>query len=303
MKTSHRRLRPGILTSVAAGAMAMTSGAAAQPTAVEELVMYGIDADTHELVRYTFDTDTFVRIGVVVDQFGFTIDHPECLTYVPSGPHRGFYAVPNGKDGTGGAEHTLAKINAMDGSCFMYPTPVGQTQIRSMVSVQNPVTGDWVIVAYSRDPVESLIAIDPATGLGTKIVELDTEKEMEGLALHPDPDKLYAIKKNAFMEIDVNTGVVTQVRDLSEWERMEALESAFGDNGPAIDIPGVDASWTANGALFAFSDSEDALLVLNPATGETEQYSCSYETIDTEGLVFFTQMTDPYGKILVDPHD
>ncbi|MHC4100264.1 MAG: hypothetical protein ACYSW1_05190, partial [Planctomycetota bacterium] len=254
MKTSHRRLRPGILTSVAAGAMAMTSGAAAQPTAVEELVMYGIDADTHELVRYTFDTDTFVRIGVVVDQFGFTIDHPECLTYVPSGPHRGFYAVPNGKDGTGGAEHTLAKINAMDGSCFMYPTPVGQTQIRSMVSVQNPVTGDWVIVAYSRDPVESL--------------------------------KLYAIKKNAFMEIDVNTGVVTQVRDLSEWERMEALESAFGDNGPAIDIPGVDASWTANGALFAFSDSEDALLVLNPATGETEQYSCSYETIDTEGLVF-----------------
>ena len=38
------------------------------PTPITELVIYGIDADTHELMRYVFSNDTFFRIGVVRDQ-------------------------------------------------------------------------------------------------------------------------------------------------------------------------------------------------------------------------------------------
>ena len=39
-------------------------------TAIEEVVMYGIDADTYELLRYVFATDAYTRIGVVVDENG-----------------------------------------------------------------------------------------------------------------------------------------------------------------------------------------------------------------------------------------
>ncbi len=53
---------------------------------------------------------------------------------------------------------------------------------------------------------------------------------------------------------------------------------------PAIDIPGVDSSWTQDGVLFSFSDASDALLVVNPGTGQAVEYVSSFKTIDCEGL-------------------
>ena len=66
------------------------------PTPVTEVIVYGIDADTHEFLRYSFETDTFLRIAVVVDQNGYVIDHPESMTYYPVGPDKGFYSAPMG---------------------------------------------------------------------------------------------------------------------------------------------------------------------------------------------------------------
>jgi hypothetical protein len=281
--------------------------AVGQPTPADELVMYGIDADTHELLRYAFDTNTFKRIGVVVDQNGFVVDHPECLTYVPSGPDRGFYCVPSGKDSTGGPEFVLMKIFGFDASAEAYPNPIGFERIHGMVSKYNAGAGKWEIIAFAETPSLCLISIDPATGIGTKI--MDVNEKYEGLALHVDPTKLWGVEKHTFWEIDLVTGVETEMADLSAWERIEAFETAFGDNGPAITIPGVDPTWTQNGALFFYSDSENELLVLNPANGDNEIYTptvnppCAFLTVDCEGLVFFTQLTDPYGKILVDAHD
>lgn len=281
--------------------MALTAGAQAQPTDVEELVMYGIDADTYELLRYTFDTDEFQRIGRVVDQNGHTIDHPECLTYVPSGPYKGFYAVPSGKDNTGGPEYVLAKINGMDGSCYTYPNQIGFESVLSMVSVQNPLTGDWVIIAGVTRPDDCLIAIDLETGLGTEI--LNTHERFEGLALHPDPTKLYGNTMYDLYEISLTSDNEVQIVDLNSWSRVESLETAFGDFGPAIDIHGVDPSWTANGAVFAFSDDKNALLIIDPTGDEAVEYNCAFQTVDCEGIVFLTQSSDPFGKIVVDAHD
>ena len=34
-----------------------------------------------------------------------------------------------------------------------------------------------------------------------------------------------------------------------------------------------------------------------------QQYDCSFDTVDCEGLVFMTELQDPYGKIVVDAFD
>lgn len=287
--------------AAAATALALTAGAQAQSTDVEELVMYGIDADTHELLRYTFDTDEFIRIGVVVDQNGHVIDHPECMTYIPSGPHRGFYAIPSGKDGTGGPEYALVKINGMDGSAWAFPDDsIGYQRLCGATAMQDP-GGKWWIVASARTPDDCLVWIDPEDGVAK--AELNTHELFEGLALHPDPTKLYGNTTHVLYEISLTSDNEVQLVDLSSWSRVESLETAFGDFGPAIDIPGVDASWTANGALFAFSDDRNALLVLNPTGNTVAEYNCSFVTVDCEGLVFLTQASDPFGKVVVDAHD
>ena len=144
----HYRLRAPTIGTIATAGMAVAfavcpavSGAPATP--LGEIVLYGIDADTHELLRYTFDTDTYTRIGVVVDQNGFEIDHPEAFTYIPSGDYKGFYAVSNQKDSTGGPQHTLARINGMDATCVMSPQPVmPDAQIRGMTTVPDATYGD-----------------------------------------------------------------------------------------------------------------------------------------------------------------
>ena len=57
-------------------------------TLLEEVVMYAIDSDTNELVRYDFGTDTLTRIGVVSDRFGNVITDVEALAYVRHGPFK-----------------------------------------------------------------------------------------------------------------------------------------------------------------------------------------------------------------------
>ena len=84
---------------------------------------------------------------------------------------------------------------------------------------------------------------------------------------------------------------------------MESLEYAFGDNAPQIDIPGIPSSWTADGALIGFDDSGDSVMIIDPATGNTRAYPCSFATVDCEGLVVLTKLTDPYGRVVAEPCD
>ena len=84
---------------------------------------------------------------------------------------------------------------------------------------------------------------------------------------------------------------------------VEALEYAYGDYDPQVEVPGVPPSWTADGALFGFSDNSDAVLIFNPATGETVEYECALDSSDIEGMVFMTEMNDPYTWIVALPCD
>ncbi len=297
---------------------------AAPATPLGEIVLYGIDADTHELLRYTFDTDTFVRIGVVVDQNGFEIDHPEGFTYIPTGDYKGFYAVSQSKDFTGGPQHTRAKINGMDGTCVMSPQPVmPDAQIRGMTTVPDGI-GGWRMLAISnRDSASDirLIEIHPETGLFTTLFDLTpiwgnlglnsgAGVAWEGLSRHPDPNKLFILTGYEVVEFDLTDGSFQQVCDHVPINRTEALEIAFGDGGQNILIPGVPATWTAQGALFGFSDNLDTLVVYDmpslldgDAVANYTQYPCAFDAVDCEGIVFMTQNQDPYGKIVVDAHD
>ena len=307
-------MRNSILTSQlrALTLCALALGTDAQgtdpPIPVTELVLYGIDADTHELLRYVFDTDTFTAIGVVLDQNGYAIDHPESMTYVPSGPHKGFYSSPTGKDDTGGPKHVLCKIDGLTGDAYMYPTaPFPYRAIRGMTTVWDTDLGDWImygIAHNSGDP--KLVAFDPATGAQALIstIEYTLGSAYEGLATHPtDPDKLYIMTGWKLAELDIASGAVNEMADHAAWSRTEALELMVGDNGLAVTIPGVDPNWTQQGALFGFSDSLDMMLIYDPGGSNFAEYTCSFVARDCEGLVFLTQTQDPYGEVTVDACD
>ncbi len=103
--------------------------------------------------------------------------------------------------------------------------------------------------------------------------------------------------------IDLATQTETHIGDHG-WTKTEALEFAFGDTDPVVEVPGVpDPAWTASGTLFSFDDNSDSLLVVNPNDGQAFEYLSSFTAIDCEGIEFMSVNNDPFGKIMVDPHD
>ena len=87
------------------------------------------------------------------------------------------------------------------------------------------------------------------------------------------------------------------------YSKIESLEFAFGDYGAQIMVPNVPEDWTSDGILFAFSDSKDALVVLDPESGAAVEVFVAFQTIDCEGLVFTTRLRDSYGAVVVDACD
>lgn len=304
-KNSPLLVAPGLVATVLLSPQAVATSP--PPTPVTELVMYGIDADTHEFLRYSFETDTFMRIAVIVDQNGYVIDHPQSMTYYPVGPDAGFYCSPMGKDDTGGPTNVLAKIDVLTGKAYMYSTPLTYTDLRGLTTAYDPVAGEWTMYAIAHNnQVPKLVKINPATGEDTLVMDLPPSpggSGWEGLSLHPSPNMFYAITSHKLFEINLLTSSVTEIGDHTVWARTEALEIAFGDDSNAIAIPGVPPGWTNDGALFCFSDTEDQMLIYHPASGSFELYPCSFETVDCEGLVLFTKQQDPYRGILADVFD
>jgi len=188
------------------------------------------------------------------------------------------------------------RINPLDASAERI-ADTGVDDVIGMVTVFDPVSGAWRILASTRD--QDLYAIDPATGARALVRSLD--EEYEGLALRPDGMLLGNTTDELFL-IDPATGNETKLGGLP-FDKVEALEYAWGDFALTVEIPGVDPLWTKDGALFGFDDDSDTLMVLNPATGQAKGIPCTFATVDCEGLVFTTKLKDLYGAVVVDACD
>ncbi len=279
-------------------------GDPAKLTPIEEVVMYGIDADTYELLRYTFDTDEYVRIGVVSDQNGNVVEDVESMTMIPHGPFKGIYGTPNFYEDK---PSRLVRINPLDATAMMYPNSIlgGEGKVEGLAAVQDPDTGDWYLVASTDN--DTIEVIDPATGIGAKIRDVD--RNYEGLALAPDGTLYGATTDPAELwVIDLPSGNETKVGQMASFTKCEALEFAFGDDEARIKIPNEGAevvpdSWTDDGILFGFDDDADAFLIINMATGDAVQWFCSFATIDCEGMAFTTKRRDAWGVIVAEACD
>jgi hypothetical protein len=287
MTTSRRLHRYGILM---AAVLAIPAGQAvhAQPTEIEEIVLYGIDADTDQLLRYTFDTDEFIVIGVVEPGA-----HCEAIGWVPAGSARGMYAVPS----EGSLADSLIKIDPFDGSASPFMDP--NLRVTGATSYYDAGLGAWVLLMVEHKD-DYLFTLDPRTGNITYIMDC---ANFEGLAMWSDGHTVYGNTTTELYKVDLNTKSEELIGTITSADKCESLEFAFGDFGAAITVPGVPAAWTQDGLLVGFDDDLDGLLIIDPATADAVRYSCSFASIDVEGIVFTTQSKDPYGRIVADPHD
>jgi hypothetical protein len=294
---------------LAAAFLPVMAGAAPQPkTDLHDLNMYAIDNDPPvRLLRYSFYSETYMVIANLVDQHGDTPIDLEAICYIPSGPDKGFYAPTNRNDYDKPA--ILYKIEPLTGDCYKYDNDIGYPYVVGMVAVQT-APGVWSILAtQSGGDDKALIMIDPATGVGTEIMEL--ENTYEGLAMARD-GTLYGMALDSdddsqLFIIDPSSDSETSVGPAMDRGRIESLEFAFGEVVDAIDTNGlVPPSWTMNGLLMGFSDGENEFLIINPLNGDMVPYAPPFldgTTTDGEGIALFTLRQDPYSAVLADIFD
>ena len=264
-------------------------------TSIEDLVAYGTAHETNELFRYDFGSDTFATIGVVKDQYGRIVDEPTSLAYIPIGPETGLYCA--GGDAPNGY---LAKIDPLTAKATVYDQKIGWDKATGMVALWS--ANKWLLLAVSGN---DLIVIDPRTGVGTyrctltnkyKALALDSS----GLAYGVLGKDLWAIDLDA--RISGDTGAEWKV-GTGSFGNVEAMEFAFGIGEARIDPSGlVGDTWVVKGLLLGFSENT-ALIVINPETGESVEYPCSFATLDFEGLVFLPENADGWGMLTVNACD
>ncbi len=273
---------------VAAAALAPAPFAAANPTATTtaaDLLMYAIDADTDQLVRYRFETDSYETVGVVTNAAGQAVRDMESLVHIPAGPNAGLYTVPR----QGDDRWRLVKIDPVTAAATVYASRVLEisgtpVEVDGMMAHFDTGSGSWKIRA-TLSTHAAMIDIDPATGAGTVVQNL--ARGYAGVTQGPD-GTVFGIKSDDVYRINAD-GSETQLNSHT-FGKTEALEYAFGDNAPEVTMPGIPASWTADGVLFAFSDDRDQLLVLNPANGDAHAYPGTFPMVDCEGIVFVTKL-------------
>lgn len=294
--TMHERHR--LWSAVIAAGFTAAAGA---QTDVTELVIYGHDSGPPSIfVRYAFDDNTYQEIGILIDQNGDPVDHPESLTYFPTGSFKGFYCVSTGKDGVGPA-HYLHRINAFDASVTTYPTPLPYRGIRALVSLPDAgAPSGWSIFAYSHGPsnIHRIIKIHPEDGSSEEVMVVSNI--YEGISQGPTPGTMYAVTGWKLYLVDYVAKTETLNGDHGH-SRTEALEFAYGNGIPKVIVPMVPWS-TDDGILFSFAQNH-GLLIMNPADANTIVYPSTFALVDCEGMVFFTEATDPYGNVVVSPHD
>ena len=275
-----------------------------QLTDINMVIMYGIDADTYELLRYSFYDDEYVRIGVVTDQNDNVVTDVEGLAMIPHGPNKGLYGTANFYTAQ---PSKLVRINALDATAWVYPAKIGSEKVEGLVAVQDQATYEWSLLGAHKLPDSGLVEINPVTGIGTPVMA--TSERYHGLAMAPD-GTLYGSTRDPgrLWTIDLATGDEDLVGNIGSYNKVEALEHAFGDAEPRIKVPlegheVVPDSWTQDGILFGFDDDSDAFIIIGTQTGHTVEWVCSFRTIDCEGLVFTTQQRDPFGPIVASAGD
>lgn len=292
-------------------------------TPISELILYGIDDDTHNLIRYEFAKSDYTVIAPVHLSNDTVLTEIESLAYIPGGAY--LYGVWNYDSDK---KSKLVKINMFTAEATLYDQDTGYGNVEGMVTYNlagedydrghgndcdgfdedNPGDGDgvndhgmghgahsgcWRLYAVNSQSTgshdENLISIDPNTGRAETVMYLS--RKYEGLAAGLN-QTLYATHDAELWQLDPVAGTETKLGD-SIFQNIEALESAFGDETPYIEIAGYDAELTAEGALFGFTDNDNTLMIFDKETGEGIPYECAISTLDIEGLVFITYRYDP----------
>ncbi len=298
MKTKRWSALAALAALMPSGTSVEAAGQGQPPqlTPIDQLVVYAIDANLYELLRYNFDTDVYVRVGVITDQDGNVVTDIEGLAMIPHGPARGLYGTANFY---GILPSRLVKISQLDATAFLYPTGIGFRNVEGLVAAEDPDTSAWSLIGASR--WSGLITIDPGTGAGS--VLMATEKGYGGLSLAPD-GTLYGVAEDELYTIDLDTGIENEVKTLATDARYGALEHAFGDFEARIKVPSVGGSpvvpdsWTQGGVMFAFNVTDNKLEIVNPGNGNRIEWACSLQSIDCQGLAFTTKLRDPYEGIV-----
>ncbi len=281
-------------------------------TDIDVVAAYAIDSDTFNLVRYAFSTDSFMVAGPPRTAGGVTITNCESLAYIGQGPAKAFYTVPRS-----GFPQQLVKIDMLTLEATVFAPklcPVGR-KITGMISAYDSVAGEWYLLAASSEDITSdpnrmesrvLIRIDPLNGTSTIVAtqaQLGDGRRFEGLGIDSNGD-LWAVGRHWFYRIHQEAGYWVDEIGKTGLDKAEAFEIAFGDSTPSITIPGVDPTWTTNGVFFVADGQTQKFGVLNPATGEFQEWQISgttsnFVTKDAEGLVLVTLNRDPlYGSFV-----
>lgn len=300
--------------------------AAAQTTPVEELVMYTIEDETHKLYRFVFATNTFQEIAVVRDEATETpIEDTEAMSFIPSGPYRGFYTSAN-STAPSWMNRRLIKVNAVDGTAHIFDYPGGSATFIGYIRGSTPFedgAGNWKIYgAQTRNSGTEcrLVVIDPATGHleGAPLEIRDAAAPMqwvvcEGLATNTAGD-LFAVehrgdgagKRTQLWQINRATGRATRIGGRIPFKRVECLELAYGDGSPPTisGLPSPADSWdSTTGVMLGYSDNDDAFLIFNAGTGAYVNFTTlngapiAFTALDVECMVIMTQLRDTDGDL------
>jgi hypothetical protein len=259
--------KPALLAALACALSAGPATLAGGPpleTTVAEIVLYAIDADTNELLRYSFSNDNIVSMGPVSTASGTKLEDMEGLSYVSDGQDKGLYTVPT----KGSHEGHLVHIDPLSGLA----TPFGPNVVASdrkltgMIAEHDPGSDTWSLLAAEGDNVKS------------------------------DPNR---IEPRRLIRINPRTGISWPVATLTDGRRFEGLaRDSKGDAQPKVDVPGVGNGWTKDGALFVFDDNSGRFGVLNPNDGSFVEYlvngsPSTFATDDAEGMILLTIFDDP----------
>lgn len=297
MVTDRRSVFIALAAVLLPGAAAHGAGDGNPPqlTDIDQVIMYAIDAATHELLQYDFGADEYTRIGVVTDPDGNVVPNIEALAMIPRGPHRGLYAVANYY---GVLPARLVTINVLDATARPAAAVIGFENVEGLVAAEDPDTSQWRLIGSSVSP--GLVSIDPDSGAGSLLLE--TANRYRGLTLAPD-GTLFGITSNALWTIDQETGGQTRIGAMNDNALYEAMEHAFGDLSPWIKVPSSGATvvpdaWTMGGILFGYDVEERTLVIMNPANGIAIPWANSLPPLHIEGLAFTTRARDIRASIV-----
>ena len=206
------------LAMTVAGLTEFARGAGPPETDIDIVAGYAIDADTSELVRYAFNTNTLWVAGEVRTAGGTTMLDMESLTYIGQGPAKGMYTVPT-KNAP--FANQLVKIDPFTTEATVFgPTLCSAIRkITGMTSVYDSGADEWYLLAASSEELASdpdrvetreLLRIDPLLGTSTieaSRAQLGDGRRFEGLGIDSDGN-LWATARQWFYRIHQEAGAL-----------------------------------------------------------------------------------------------